>query len=223
MIQAPTDPPRHNFDPSMTARYDRGEPLPPDVLVKYSPKWQYSRLMNFPFQGSHFRPRMRSVVIAVDGASRGNHDSSIDSQAAWGVYFGKNCAFNRCGLVAGSKQTNNVAELEGVRQALKTVIARRANGEIQGWREIIIKLDSQVVARTFEEWVWNWANNGWRTSRNKPVENQPVVQDIHSIICGMEADNMAVRFWRVGREWNKEADALANEALDAYSDSGYEV
>lgn len=30
---------------------------------------------------------------------------------------------------------------------------------------------------------------------------------------------MAVRFWRVGREWNKEADALVNQALDDDPDS----
>ena len=111
--------------------------------------------------------------------------------------------------------------MEAVRQGLKAVLGRRRAGEIDGFREIIIKLDSDYVAKTFDEYIWNWEENDWVRSNGQAIKNLPLVKEIHYMICAMEADNMAVRFWRVNREWIEDADALANQALDAASDSGY--
>jgi len=106
--------PRRNFDPTVSWRYGRPT-FEPDRLVKYSPKWQYSRLFNYQPGLLGWRPRMRSIVIAIatDGGSRGNNRSDPTSRAAYGVYFGKNCHRNTSGRVPrGLPQTSSRAELE---------------------------------------------------------------------------------------------------------------
>ncbi|OAP58751.1 hypothetical protein AYL99_07841 [Fonsecaea erecta] len=215
-----TDRPRRNFNPKKTRRYGR-QTFDPDYLVKYSPKWQYSRLFNFPYPGAHWQPRMRTIVIAVDGGSRGNNRNDPKSRAAYGVFFGPNCPRNTHGLVSQSApQTSSRAELEAVRKALELVQGMKQAGEIEDWREVIIKLDSDYVAKSLSEYVWIWEKNGFKTKNGAPVEHGDLIREMHDTITQLE-QNGAVRFWRVGREWNREADALVNQALDDAADSGY--
>ena len=122
----------------MTRRYGF-KTFDPDKLVRYSPRHELSRLMNFPFHGSHFRPRMKTIVISVDGGSRGNSGNDPASRAAYGVFFGPGCRYNRCStLQYGVPQLSNRAELEAIRQALRVIQSRHRSGEFDGWREIII-------------------------------------------------------------------------------------
>lgn len=205
----------------MTARFGRPT-FTPDKLIKYSSKWQYGRLMNFPYRGSHWRPRMKSIVVSIDGGSRGNDSTNPNSKAAYGVSFGPGCIWNVCHVLkATDPQTSSRAELEAVRQALHVVLTRRTQGEFDGWREVIIKTDSYYVAKSLSQHIWEWEVNGYRKADGTPVKHADLIQDIHATIVAME-QHMAVRFWRVDRQWNAEADVLVNRALDAASDSGYE-
>ncbi|KIW11573.1 hypothetical protein PV08_10874 [Exophiala spinifera] len=212
--------PRRNFNPRKTRRYGRIT-FDPDYLVRYSPKWKYARLYNFPFPGAHWQPRMRTMVVSVDGGSRGNNRSDPKSRAAWGVYFGPDCPRNAWGLLARTDlQTSSRAELESVRKALDIIQGMKEAGELDGWREVIVKCDSDYVARSLSEWIWSWERNGYVTRKGTPVEHGDIIREIHATITKME-EEMAIRFWRVGREWNREADALVNHALDDAADSGY--
>jgi ribonuclease HI len=205
----------------MTARFGRPT-YTPDHLIKYSSKWQYARLMNFPYRGSHWRPRMKSIVVSVDGGSRGNDSTKPNSRAAYGVSFGPGCVWNVSQVLKPSDpQTSSRAELEAVRKALQIVLNRRAQGEFDGWREVIIKTDSDYVAKSLTQHIWEWEVNGYRKADGKPVKHAELIQEIHETIAAME-QYMAIRFWRVDRQWNTEPDALVNRALDGASDSGYE-
>ncbi|KIW74855.1 hypothetical protein Z517_11625 [Fonsecaea pedrosoi CBS 271.37] len=215
------DRPRRNFNPRKTKRYGR-QTFDPGFLVKYSPKWKYARLYNFPYPGAHWQPRMRTMVIAVDGGSRGNNRNDPKSRAAYGVYFGPDCPRNTQALLPPSApQTSSRAELEAVRKALEIVQEMKRAGELDGWREIIIKLDSDYVAKSLGEYIWTWERNGFMTRKGTPVEHGDLIRELHGTITQLEREG-AVRFWRIGREWNREADALVNQALDDVSDSGYE-
>ena len=145
--------PRRNFNPKKTARYGRPT-FDPNVLVKYSPKWQYSRLFNFPFSGSRFRPRMRTLVVSIDGGCRVNDRSKTTNRAACAVYFGPNNADNYSGMLRKDQdQTNNRAELQAAIVALTIMRRRMAAGEVDLVRELIIKTDSSYVANCMNQWV----------------------------------------------------------------------
>jgi len=157
---------------------------------------------------------MRTMVIAVDGGSRGNNRNDPKSQAAYGVFFGPNCHRNTYGLVPQSApQTSSRAELEAVRKALELVQGMKQAGEIEDWREIIIKLDSDYVAKSLGEYVWTWERNGYMTRKGTPVEHAGLIRELHGTITRLE-QNGAVPFWSFVGEWNREADALVNQALD---------
>lgn len=159
------DRPRRNFDPAMSRRYGWGK-LNPDELVKYSPKWKYSRLFYLPSSGGRSRPSMRTIVISVDGGSRGNNRNNPNSLAAYGVYFGPNCPRNTRGLLdPDDPQTSSRAELEAVHKALLYVQGMTMFGELDGWHEVILKLDSEYVAKSFSEWIWKWEDNNYYSSK----------------------------------------------------------
>lgn len=165
---------------------------------------------------------MRTIVISCDGGSRGNNRNDAKSRAAYGVFFGPDCSRNLAGrLPHDVPQTNSRAELESVYQALKSVQTMKQEGEIDGWREVIIKLDSDYVCKSLADYIWTWEKNGYMTRKGTPVEHGDLIREMHAMINQMEQEG-AVRFWRVNREWNKEADALVNQALDDAADSGYE-
>ena len=124
-------------------------------------------------------------------------------------------------LAPEAPQSSNRAELEAVRKALEAYQAMKRAGEADGWREVIIKLDSDYVARCIGDYIWEWERNGFITSKGTPVEHSGVFRELHATIKEIEKDG-AVRFWRVGRDFNKEADALANQAFDDAADSGYD-
>lgn len=210
--------PRRNFNPEKSGRY--GLPtFTPDILVKYSPKWQYSRLFNFPFRGSHFRPRMRTLVLSIDGGCRVNDRSKDTNRAACAVYFGLNCPFNYAAtlhmLSPKEAETSNRAELSAAICALDIMERRIDAGEVDLVKELIIKTDSEYVARSMHEWVWAWEKNGWTKSGGRSVKNHDLMRRLHEKIKVFEQEyRMHVRFWRVGREWNEEADAMVDAVLD---------
>ena len=88
----------------------------------------------------------------------------------------------------------------------------KRNGEIEGWREIIIKLDSEYVAKSLDEYIWAWEANGFMTTKRTPVEHGDVIREIHAMIIELEREN-AVRFWRIGREWNKDGRRLGESGI----------
>jgi ribonuclease HI len=74
--------------------------------------------------------------------------------------------------------------------------------------------DSTYVAQSMSCSVWNWERNGWKTSGGGDVLNRDLIEGLHGVISGLEEDGMHVRIWRVGREWNGDADAMVRVVLD---------
>jgi len=161
---------------------------------------------------------MNTIVVSIDGGSRGNNiKSNPNSTAAFGVFFGRNCPRNFCRkLDRDLPQTSNRAELEALFQALVALKEMYDHGDFRDrYREVIIMTDSEYVAKSMDKWIWNWLKHDGRTVGGKPVKHWELVEELHDRICAFEQDcNMSVRFWRVDREWNAEADALVNQALE---------
>jgi ribonuclease HI len=210
---------RRTFNPKKSPRY--GLPtLLPNELIKFSPKWCYTCLQHFPFQGSHLRPRIYTLVLSIDGGCRPNDRADPNAKAAFAVYLGPNSPDNHAALLdPGEVQTSNRAELGAAIAALRIVGRKRREGEFETVREVILMTDSEYVARSMSSWVWNWERNGWTKSGGGSVENAELQMRLHGLVTALKGSGVSVRFWRVRREWNEEADRMVGRCWMGWCES----
>lgn len=131
---------------------------------------------------------MNNIVVYTDGASRGN-----PGPASYGVWI---CESEK--PVEELKgylgiQTNNFAEYTAVIQALTWA-------KQKGVAEITIRTDSELLVKQL---------SGVYKVKSDVIK--PLFQQVKTLIQG---NFKRVDFQHVRREFNKEADRLANEALD---------
>jgi ribonuclease HI len=131
---------------------------------------------------------MSKVTIYTDGGARGN-----PGPAAIGViiYAGGERPVKRIGEHIG-EATNNQAEYAALIRGLKEAISLAA-------KEIICFLDSELVVRQV-------------TGKYKVKE--PELQKAAAEVLRLSNNFLTIEFKHVGREKNKLADKLVNEALD---------
>jgi len=134
---------------------------------------------------------MKKVVVFTDGGSRGNPGPA---GAGWAIFDESGSELKRNSKFLG-KQTNNWAEYEAVYLALKKAKALGLSGE-----KIEMRLDSNLVV---EQLSGNW--------QVKEKTLWPQYMKIKNILV---KDFKDISFVHIPREKNKEADALANEAMD---------
>ena len=103
--------------------------------------------------------------------------------------------------------TNNRMELSAVIEALRAV------NFLPEWaeEEITVRTDSQYITKAFKEhWLDNWQSNGWRTAKNKPVENQDLWKALLEEAKGRRVTWEWVR-GHSGDPMNERCDRLAVE------------
>ncbi|OGZ63343.1 MAG: hypothetical protein A3C58_02540 [Candidatus Staskawiczbacteria bacterium RIFCSPHIGHO2_02_FULL_34_10] len=143
---------------------------------------------------------MKHIIIYTDGASRGN-----PGKAAIGVVFcnEKEQEIKKFGEYLGDNLTNNDAEYMAVIFAFKKFKAVFGK-KIAEVSEIEIRSDSELLV--------NQMNGKYK------IENEKI-QKFFIEIWNLKVDFKGVKFKAIPREKNREADRLANEALDGESSS----
>ncbi len=130
----------------------------------------------------------QQIIIYTDGASRGN-----PGPASIGVWF---TDLNSEPLFElGEKlgmQTNNFAEYTAVIRGLQFALD-------QGVTEVTLRSDSELMVKQV-------------TGLYKV--KSAVIVPLHTQVRGLVKKFKVVKFEHVRREFNKEADRIANEALD---------
>ena len=141
---------------------------------------------------------MKKIIIYTDGGSRGN-----PGPAAAGVMFcnEKGQSIKECSEYLGDKLTNNEAEYKAVIFALrkfKAVFGKKLakNSEIE------IRSDSELLVK--------------QLNAEYKILNENI-QPLFLEIWNLKFDFKKLKFKQIPRDKNKEADRLANEALDAKS------
>lgn len=137
---------------------------------------------------------MESIIVYTDGGARGNPGPS-----GIGVQIqDKNGAVLKEVSEYIGNATNNFAEYQAVATALNTV--KKMYGKATKEMEVIIRLDSELV--------------------KKQLSGEYQIKEPGLIPLFIEIHNLRVShfpkltFVHVPREQNKEADRLANEAMD---------
>jgi ribonuclease HI len=104
-------------------------------------------------------------------------------------------------------QTSSRAELRAVIGALQF---RVWVGE--GWKRIIVATDSEYVVNGATEWVRGWERKDWVTVKKEPVKNRDLWELLLKEVRKHAGRGLAVLFWRIPRELNREADEAAKKA-----------
>ena len=126
--------------------------------------------------------------LHIDGASRGN-----PGDAGFGVHVTRPDGTEVAGLFGYlGRATNNVAEYEALLHALRYALGR-------GARRVRVFSDSELVVRQVEG-----------RYRVKHPDMVPLHAEARSLLSRFDE----ARITHVPREQNKEADRLANRALD---------
>ena len=139
---------------------------------------------------------MKKFIIYTDGGSRGN-----PGRAAIGVVIcnEKDQEVKKYGEYLGDNLTNNEAEYSAVVFALKKFKALFGKSLAEN-TDIEIRADSELVVKQL--------NGEYKLS-------DPKIQQFFIEIWNLKMDFKLVKFKHIPREKNKEADRLANQALDA--------
>ncbi len=132
----------------------------------------------------------KRLVINTDGGSRGN-----PGPAAIGVFIkdadSSEVVFEHGGYIG--ETTNNIAEYKALLKAVETA---RDMGAV----EIQVNMDSELIVRQM---------------LGQYKIKQPALQELAGQVVKILKSFKKYSFTHVRREFNKEADALVNQALDA--------
>lgn len=148
-----------------------------------------------------------AIRIYTDGSSLGNGQKG--ALGGVGVYFGPGDRRNVSEPLAGTRQTNQRAELTAVQRALE--MAPRD-------RRIVIVSDSKYAIDCVTDWFRNWQRNGWVNAARKPVENRDLVQKVIDLL----EERMRLNEHRMSAmEKAAAAEALATDAASATNKRAY--
>jgi ribonuclease HI len=133
------------------------------------------------------------IVMSTDGGARGN-----PGPAGAGAYI-VDGAGNKLASVSAylGERTNNWAEYEAIILGLEKL--RTLYGDALTDMTIVVRMDSELIVRQL---------NGVYKVKNADLKEQ--YAKVQELLSGLKHINIV----HVRREYNKEADALANEAMD---------
>lgn len=154
-----------------------------------------------------------TIIVAVDGACRGN--GTHHARGAIGVFYGEDQdrRYNISRLLSGPAPTNQRAELEAARAALERALGITRN--LPHLRQIIVKSDSDYLVQGMTRWILRWRETDYHDNRGRQVVNGSLFRMLDDLVLQLNHCGVEVLFWHVLRAGNREADRLANRALDA--------
>lgn len=142
-----------------------------------------------------------ALTIYTDGGCHGN-----PGPGGWAyISVDKEQITERYG--SARETTNNRMELLAVIEALRAA-GLRVGGDVA----IDVYTDSQYVRNGITQWIHTWIRNGWRTSAKKPVKNQDLWQELHSIESQLRVQWNWVK-GHAGHVHNERCDELVQTAI----------
>jgi len=141
---------------------------------------------------------MKEVTIYTDGACSGN-----PGPGGWAAVLMHN--EHRKELSGGEKlTTNNRMELTAVIEALK---------RLKEPCRVKVHSDSAYLVNCFRQgWYRAWQMNGWKNSKNEPVENRDLWEELLRLMDIHQVEYVKVK-GHSDSEWNNRCDLLAREAI----------
>jgi ribonuclease HI len=112
--------------------------------------------------------------------------------------------------------TNQRAEITAAIEACRLCFRMLITPDFpQMIRHVVIKSDSAYLVDSMVTHVEKWRLSNYTSSRGRPVVNGDMLRNLDAWLVWLEEEKgVDVRFWHVSRAQNKQADKLANAALD---------
>jgi len=143
---------------------------------------------------------MKKITIYADGSCSGN-----PGPGGWGALLIYEKHVKE--LSGGSPQTtNNIMELTGVIEALKS---------LKEPCQIEIYSDSKYVIQGITEWIHDWKIRGWKNAAKKPVKNKELWMELEEEVN----KHKTTWYWVKGHAdnpYNNRCDELAVSETERY-------
>ena len=141
------------------------------------------------------------MIVYTDGACSGNGKAT--NSGGFGVVVldnDENLIYNYSKL--SNNTTNN-------REELKAILYVMLNHGSKSDDIPVVYSDSAYCVNTFNQWMFNWANNNWVKSDKKIPENLDLIQTYYEWDQkGYRIDLRKIK-GHAGHKWNEMADQLA--------------
>lgn len=133
--------------------------------------------------------------VFTDGSSIPN-----PGPGGWGAVYVRDDEIVDQAHGADDDTTNNRMELTALIEGIRLV----PEGE-----GAIVYTDSNLAARTINEWADGWKRNGWRRKNKDPVANLDLVKELYEL--ARSRPEIEIRWIRAhsGNRWNEYADSLS--------------
>lgn len=105
----------------------------------------------------------------TDGSSRGN-----PGPGGWGYILLQEGHLLEYSSGQEENTTNNRMELKAILEVAKLAAEHPKVG-------FIIHSDSAYCVNTINTWMWSWAKNNWKRSKNQPVENLDLIKQLYNL------------------------------------------
>lgn len=119
-------------------------------------------------------------VLFMNKTNEGYSDESLFSK------------FNKTRLLV-SEPTNNKAELSGIKYIFKCIYE---NQDLFKDKKNIICTDSMYSINCIDKWSKTWIKNDWKNSKNEPVKNKELIQEIYNLKNNIENINITFKHVR---------------------------
>jgi len=105
--------------------------------------------------------------------------------------------------------TNNIAELNALLRALQI-----AYKNIDRYRNITVKTDSQYSIDSITKWAYGWEKNGWKRKKNREIKNLELIKRVFKLYKYLK-DRISIEYVKghSGINGNELADQMAKEAI----------
>lgn len=141
---------------------------------------------------------MKEVIIYTDGACSGN-----PGPGGWGAVL----------LYGNHRKEISGAVPETTNQRMELTAAIEALKALKEPCRVKLYSDSAYLVNAFRQgWIKRWQENGWRTIKKEPVENQDLWRELLELTARHQVEWLKVT-GHSDNEENNRCDALAREAI----------
>lgn len=145
--------------------------------------------------------------VYTDGACSNNQNAG-SRLAGVGVWFGSGCSDNVSRRPYG-KDTNNQAEIEGLRDAVAII---HQNRDPKGLHKWVIRTDSMYAKNCVTKFFPSWLRRGGLKADGQPAVHFAITKEIVGLLERRKDVGEPIEIEHVRREFNADADALAKAA-----------